>query len=112
MVGDEKELEISDACRFALGDMLPRLLERTHRLEPTDTFAVLSEEAANVGLDDLQIYLVDKEQVALIHAQNPTDRVPLVGTILGDTYSHQRPHAGTDDRANGSGAHFDPARRR
>jgi 3-deoxy-D-arabino-heptulosonate 7-phosphate (DAHP) synthase len=87
MAGNENDHEISEVCRRSLGSMLPRLLDRTHRMEPSDTLAVLAEEAAAAGLDDLQIYLVDKQQGSLIDAQNPTDRVPLVGTILGDAYS-------------------------
>jgi hypothetical protein len=76
--------------------MLPRLLERTHRMEPHDAFRVLAEEAASVGLHDLQIYLIDKQQNSLIEAQAQAERVSVVGTVLGDTYSHQRPHAGAE----------------
>jgi serine/threonine protein phosphatase PrpC len=93
----ENQDAISDACRHALGEMLPRLLERTHWMEPSAVFGTIRDEAVTVGLDDLQIYLIDKQQASLIDVQDPGDRVPLVGTIIGDAYSHQRPHLGEDE---------------
>ena len=90
----DRDLDVAEARAHALGTMLSRLLDRAHRMEPSDTFMVLAEEAAEVGLDDLQLYLVDKQQVSLINVADPADRVALVGTIFGDTYSHQRAHAG------------------
>jgi serine phosphatase RsbU (regulator of sigma subunit) len=88
------DVEISDESRAALGRMVPRLVERAHRMEPCDSFRVLAEEAATVGLHELQFFLIDKQQLSLTAAHDPAETVPVVGTILGDTYSNQRPHSG------------------
>jgi phosphoserine phosphatase RsbU/P len=88
----EATVALSPDTRRRLGEVAVELLERSHELEPGDLIGVLVEQAVVVGLDNLRIYLIDKSQTVLVAADDPSEHVPVVGTVLGDTYSHQRAH--------------------
>src|SRR5689334_19613029 len=83
---------LTPETRRRVGEVTVELLERSHELEAGDLIGVLVERAVGLGLHDLRIYLIDKSQTVLVAADGTSEHVPVVGTVLGDTYSHQRPH--------------------
>jgi hypothetical protein len=64
-------------------DLLGRLLEASHDLEPDEIVAAVARAGQALDARDVAIYLVDYEQVLLVPIPDGTDRAPLeVDTTL------------------------------
>jgi serine phosphatase RsbU (regulator of sigma subunit) len=80
-----------DELTARTGAMLLEILRRTHLSPPHELGTVFAEEARQLGIERLIVYLVDYEQRTLmpVPGQDARDRevVPVGGTIAGRCYT-------------------------
>jgi hypothetical protein len=71
--------------------LLSELLRRTHLSAPSDLAKVVAEEAARIGAEAVDVYLIDFEQSSLVplpsSAGDERAAIPVTGTVAGKAYS-------------------------
>src|SRR4051794_8602508 len=81
-------LDTEDAKR---SELLHELLRRSHLSTPSDLAAVVADQAADAGAEDVALYLIDYEQSALVplpdRAVEPREPLSVAGTVAGRAFS-------------------------
>ena len=74
--------------------LLSEVLRRSHLCAPSEVPAIIAEESAAIGADDVVLYLVDYDQTTLIPLLGPVSRqdeqLSVDGTVAGRCFSGTR----------------------
>jgi phosphoserine phosphatase RsbU/P len=80
----------------AVEDVVRRLLEQAHAIEPATVPDLVAAEAEAAGFDKVELFLVDHTQMHLI-ALHSGERCSVEGTLAGDAYRRKRAHVVDED---------------
>jgi len=75
-----------------IGEVLRALLARAHELDPAELAAVVADEAGHGGINEAEIWLVDRQQRFFANLTRAADVVPVDGSLMGDVYRRGRDH--------------------
>src|SRR4051795_9681339 len=81
----------------SVGDVLRALLDASHELDPAELAATVAAKAANAGLRDVEIWLVDRQQRSLANLTRDVKTVPVDSSLLGDIFKRGRDHVSDEE---------------
>jgi serine phosphatase RsbU (regulator of sigma subunit) len=87
---------VADPGPLPIGELVIRLLEIEHQLEPSDVAATVRAEAERAGMRQVDIRLVDRQQTCLTSLHDGS-RIAVDGTLAGDAYKRKQAHVSRAD---------------